>query len=263
VRRHKSPLRCWLLVTPLYIIKTHLDRVWYWPIWEVSDIRATHNYRNGIYHGTALHMAFGSASVDVTISPQSAYDSMLSALRAFDQKFRSAKAQQDWAYFFEHDDFREFDPDTTPVRPRRAPARTAAIFILSFVLYGISFAIAAAVNSDHAPRWSYTYAPPEPTTYRPHPTPPSFFEPELPLPPNGEIYNYSRREGVAPFEIKSSRGGSYLVRLADASTGQPVLSVFVRGGNTVNLEVPLGTYVRQVVWLQTSFWPHNWLQQSR
>lgn len=243
VRWHKSPLRCWFLVTPLYIIKTHLDRVWYWPIWEVSDIKATHNYKNGVYQGTSLHMAFGSVSEDLTISPQSAYDSMLSALRAFDQKFRSAKSQQDWMYFFEQDDFREFDPDTTPLRPRRAPARTAAIFILSFALYGISFAIAAAVNGDQAPRSTYAYTPPRTTTYRPQPTPPPFFEPELPLPPNGEIHTYTSREGVAPFEIKSAYGGSYLVKLADASTGQPVVSVFVRGGNTVNLDVPLGTYV--------------------
>jgi hypothetical protein len=146
VRWHKSPLRCWFLVTPLYIIKTHLDRVWYWPIWEVSDIKATHNYKNGVYQGTSLRMAFGSAIEDLTISPQSAYDSMLSALRAFDQKSRSAKSKQDWVYFFEQDDFREFDPETTPARPRRAPGRTAAIFVISFALYGISFAIASAIK---------------------------------------------------------------------------------------------------------------------
>jgi len=193
VRWHKSPLRCWFLVTPLYIIKTHLDRVWYWPIWEVSDIKATHNYKNGVYQGTSLHMAFGSASEDLTISPQSAYDSMLSALRAFDQKFRSAKSQQDWMYFFEQDDFREFDPETTPPRPRRAPARTAGIFVLSFALYGISFAIAAAVNGDQAPRPKYTYTPNPPasassyapTIYRtPRPARPAFVRPATA--PNGQ-----------------------------------------------------------------------------
>jgi curved DNA-binding protein CbpA len=249
VRWHKSPLRCWLLITPLYVIKTHLDRVWYWPIWEISDIRATHNYKNGIYQGTSLHMAFGSTSEDLTISPETAYDSMLSALRAFDQKFRSANSQQDWMYFYEQDDFREFDPETTAARPRRALARTAAIFTACFVIYGISFAIAESVNGNQARRSTYTYNPPQTyvpprtTTYRPQPTPPPFLEPELPLPPNGETYNYTRREAVAPFEIKSSYGSSYLVKLADASTGQPVLTVFVRGGNTVNLDVPLGTYV--------------------
>lgn len=164
VRWHKSPLRCWLLVTPLYIIKTHLDRVWYWPIWEVSDIKATHNYKNGVYQGTSLHMAFGSASEDLTISPQSAYESMLNALRAFDQKYRSAKSQQDWIYFFEQDDFREFDPVTTPPHPRRSPTQTAAIFVLSFALYGISFAIAAAVNGDQPPRQKYTYTPHPPSS---------------------------------------------------------------------------------------------------
>lgn len=189
VRWHQSPLRCWLLITPLYIIKTHLDKVWYWPIWEISDIKATHNYRNGIYQDTSLRMAFGSVREDLTISPQSAYDSMLGALRAFDQKFRSVQSQQDWMYLFEQDDFREFDPVNAPGRPRRAPLRTAAIFALSFTLYGVSFAIASAINSGQAAHPKYTYTPRHtassgyvPTTYR-APSPP-FIRPTTA--PNGQ-----------------------------------------------------------------------------
>jgi hypothetical protein len=65
----------------------------------------------------------------------------------------------------------------------------------------------------------------------------------MPLPPNGEIYPFSRREALAPLEIKTSYGESYYVKIADANTGIDVLAVFVRGGHTVNLKVPLGTYV--------------------
>jgi curved DNA-binding protein CbpA len=242
VRWHKSPLRSWLLVTPLYIIKTHLDKVWYWPIWEISDIRATHNYKNGFYQDTSLHMSFAAVSQDLSISPESAYDAMISALRTFEQKFRSAKSQQDWMYFFEQDDFREFDPDTAKEGGRHTPVRTAAIFSACFVLYGTAFAIAASINGNQSSSPAHTYQPP-PTTYRQRPNLPQFLEPELPLPPNGETYKYTDREVVAPFEINSSFGSSYLVKLTDAFTGQPVLTVFVRGSNSVKLEIPLGTYV--------------------
>lgn len=186
-------------------------------------------------------MEFESTSEDFTISPQSAYDSMLSALRAFDQKFRTAKSQEDWMYFSEQDDFREFDPETTVACPRHSPLRTAIIFTLSFLLFGTAFVIASGINNKQSPRSTYSDTPPRATDSRPQP--PLFFEPELPLPPNGEINIYTDGEGVAPFEIKSSYGNSYLVKLVNASTDQPVLTVFVRGGNTVNLDVPIGTYI--------------------
>lgn len=156
-------------------------------------------------------------------------------------------------YFLDQDDFREVEPETKATRPHRFPLRTAGIFGLSFVLSGVAFALASAVGRNQAERSTYSYrpsptttssyVPPRTATYRPQPTPPPFLEPELPLPANGEVYTHTRRESVAPFEIKSSYGISYLVKLSDASTGQPVLTVFVRGGNTVNLDVPLGTYI--------------------
>jgi hypothetical protein len=37
-------------------------------------------------------------------------------------------------------------------------------------------------------------------------------------------------------------GGVIIVKLSDYYTGRAVLSVFVHGGSTVNLDVPIGTY---------------------
>jgi len=61
--------------------------------------------------------------------------------------------------------------------------------------------------------------------------------------PGGEVHTYTSKEHVAFFEIKSSYGSNYLVKLADAITNHAVLTVFVRGGDTVTTRVPLGTYV--------------------
>jgi hypothetical protein len=170
VRWHRSPLRCWLFVTPLYIIKTHLDRVWFWPIREVSNLRVTHNYRNGVYQNTSLAMAVGSDREKFTLNSRSAYKSLAIAFKTFKNKIRSAKSQQDWSYFFEQDDFREFVPANASQPPRLIPKRTIAIWVLTFVSYGIAFHIAAAVNSDRAPRSNNAYPQPEPH-YRPQPTP--------------------------------------------------------------------------------------------
>ena len=101
--------------------------------------------------------------------------------------------------------------------------------------------IPVAVTDYHTPRSTESYVPPRNNTPQ-KPTPPPFLEPELPLPPNGEVYTYTGSDRIAPFELKSSYGSNYLVKLADASTRQPVLTVFVRGGETVSIDVPLGTY---------------------
>lgn len=81
---------------------------------------------------------------------------------------------------------------------------------------------------------------------RPAQTPalhPTSTGPELVPPASGEVQLYTTMNGVAPLQIRSSSGSNYLVKLADATTGQPVLSVFVRGGQTEEIDVPLGTYV--------------------
>lgn len=245
IRWHRSPLHCWLLVTPLYIIKTHLDRVWYWPILEVSDIKATHRYLNGVYYATSVRMKLGLDRHEFQILPQSAYDSMLGALHVFEQKYHTAKHQGDGRYFFEQDDFRDFDPGTVSTRLSHARnLRTACIFILSFAFFGVAFVTSSFINSKQSPFPKIrSDVPMDTTTYSPQPPPTSFLEPEFPLPSNGEIQTYTSRERDAPFEIKSTYGSNYLLKLADASNGQPVLTVFVRGGNTVNLDVPVGNYV--------------------
>ena len=71
------------------------------------------------------------------------------------------------------------------------------------------------------------------------------------LPESGSVQSFLFRDfqvapfefkGNAPFEIKAASGSNYLVKLVDAQTFSPVLTVFVRSGTTVKVNVPLGTY---------------------
>jgi len=50
------------------------------------------------------------------------------------------------------------------------------------------------------------------------------------------------RANRAPFTVKSAPGMNYLVKLSDSITNAPTLTIFVRGGSTVKVKVPLGTY---------------------
>ncbi|MGH7965407.1 MAG: hypothetical protein ACRERD_26955 [Candidatus Binatia bacterium] len=76
-----------------------------------------------------------------------------------------------------------------------------------------------------------------------HTTQPRFTEPEQPLPYNGEVRRFTRHIAIAPFEIKSAAGSHYLVKLKDTHSGATILTVFVHGGSTVQIDVPLGNYL--------------------
>lgn len=254
IRWHKSPLGCHFIVSPLYFIKTHLDEVWFWPLWKLQDLSATHNYRNGMYTGTDVRFVFDTGAETMSFSQRNAYEQAVTAARVFDAKLRAAKEQDQYDYLIDEDDFHSWESDSGS-KPRKLPSSQTLIFVLvSLAIAALLTSLAASINST-----SFPYKPPsrfaslEPIAYgasSPAITPlpintpaPAFTEPELPLPKSGEVRRYTTDKGVAPLSIKSAADANYLVKLDDAYTGRQVLSVFIRGGQTEEIKVPLGRYI--------------------
>lgn len=71
---------------------------------------------------------------------------------------------------------------------------------------------------------------------------PVFAEPEVPLPPSGILTRSDRRKLVAPLKIASSGTENHYVKLVDTTTGKAALTIFVRGGTSPSVHVPLGSY---------------------
>ncbi len=63
-----------------------------------------------------------------------------------------------------------------------------------------------------------------------------------PTPSNGEVQLYTDEPRVAPFQIQTSGNGYYLVKLVKAYSNDTVMEIFVHGGQSVSVEVPLGDY---------------------
>ena len=59
----------------------------------------------------------------------------------------------------------------------------------------------------------------------------------------GLYASYNPLERVSPLTIKTSPGGSYFVKLEDSVTARPVMTLFLRGGETLKQEVPEGSFV--------------------
>ena len=71
---------------------------------------------------------------------------------------------------------------------------------------------------------------------------PQYTEPALALPTTGTVRRHSPKSGVAPLEVRTNSGSHYFVKLQDTITGQDILDVFIQGGRTIQIDVPLGTY---------------------
>lgn len=67
--------------------------------------------------------------------------------------------------------------------------------------------------------------------------------PKVAMPRSGAEQHYSKNKKIAPFKIKTSYGSNYLVKLVSAYSQDTIMTIFVKGGDTVTTKVPLGTYV--------------------
>lgn len=72
---------------------------------------------------------------------------------------------------------------------------------------------------------------------------------QMPMPATGDVTLYQLGHSaplVASFSVVAKSSGlnktSHLVKMVDANTGQPVLSVFVRSGEKASIKIPLGLY---------------------
>lgn len=69
---------------------------------------------------------------------------------------------------------------------------------------------------------------------------------------NGEVIYEISSDRIAPLTIKTSGSDSYLVKLKKSGSGEDVLSVYVCGGESIDIDVPLGTF--QLVYASGSVW---------
>lgn len=151
---HSKPLKSWLIITPLYLIKLDLDRISYWPIWTISDIRATHNYRGGSYQGTALSVTLDGKREDFTISPESAYKQLISKLQEYDAKFRSAVSSNNSTYIVDNDDF--LSVRESGAKKKKKAMAPIVIYIL-LPLISLSF-LGASYEENHGKPYKPAYS---------------------------------------------------------------------------------------------------------
>ena len=66
----QSPLRAFVTVHPLYLILAEARRIDIYPLFNLVDVRGTHQHTNGAYTHTAFALKFGKKSVSVSVKGQ-------------------------------------------------------------------------------------------------------------------------------------------------------------------------------------------------
>lgn len=126
---------------------------------------------------------------------------------------------------------------TTPSRnlpPQEGTGKTK--LVIGLVVAGIF--VAFLVSNNESDRRSPQRAVTSPTTQT---------TPAAPLPPAvfqaaGIMFNRTGASSNHPFEIVTSPGNDYFVKLVDSNTNVERIGIFVKGGQRIEVEVPAGQY---------------------
>lgn len=68
--------------------------------------------------------------------------------------------------------------------------------------------------------------------------------PPAPRPSSG-VYDesFGGEEAIAPLEIKTEEGADYYVKLQSVANSDHIMTMYIHGGDTISVEVPLGDYI--------------------
>lgn len=241
LRWRRSTLKPFFYVTPLYFIKTDYDFVSFRPIWTLKNVAVTHNYKNGLYEYSDILLRFEGHEEYLQLFSKKQVEQMLERINTYTSRLHSAYATRDYRYFKMHNDFAGVPSSPIPSTLTARKDVGFHIYAVSLIACGVVLLAAMEANDYRAdrrgvPQAAAPYAPPTLLQVTRPPVP------EQPLPPNGRLQTFTTAQRLAPLEIKGGQGSHYLVKLVDAFTAAPVLTVFVHSGSSVKIDVPLGTF---------------------
>lgn len=259
----KSAIRPRFYVSQLYFIRTHFDFVEWFPILFLKRVYTTHHLTNGSYRYSTVDLQVDSGIISFTIVGREQAELAVALIQEYARVAKQAIEDKNSAYFTKYDDFSDCKcTDEHPNRLKRKKAMVAiyAIAILSTVSFTATMAVIAnAANGSPGPslttqsRESIGYTAVQPSdiqTYRAKhlatatqaPATQSSRPSPLPLPDNGSLQIFTSADRIAPLEIAVSGDTHFFVKLVNVNTKEDAITVFVQKGNTVNFDVPVGTY---------------------
>jgi hypothetical protein len=106
VRWYRSTLKCSIIVTPLYLIRTYMDHVSFWWLWDFTDIKFSQKFRFGTSSEYIVAtVAFGEVRQTFPIPNTTAMRRFQSFIKTWASATDTAIRNRDMSYFISRDDF--------------------------------------------------------------------------------------------------------------------------------------------------------------
>jgi hypothetical protein len=151
---HSTPLKSWLIITPLYLMKLHLNQISYWPIWTIADIKGTHHYRNGSYQNTDISMTLDGKPETFSVNEEQQYQILLNRLQEYNAELRAAQQSNDSAHIINNDEFITFREQGI----KSEGSTTSSKFIIYILLFFVSFGgLSVAYDLNKSRKFKPTY----------------------------------------------------------------------------------------------------------
>lgn len=257
LRYKLSKVGHFVYITPLYLIKTFYDQVFYWPLWDIKDIVGRHYTKDGSYDHSEMRIVLPRAVVKVTTGSQGKADRFIDAFNQFARMFEFAQQKNDMNYVDKNNDFKNIKSGK-PIYSLWQHRGLVLISLLTPLVLGSSayFGISEYVKGktrymtpaksqtrslSHLKDPVFGYEP----SHLAKLTPKKVVVPKKtrPLPYNGKTFYRSHKRAIAPLKIQTGDYGvHYYVKVINAATKRPVRKFFIRNGWKVSVKVPLGSY---------------------
>lgn len=248
IRWHRSNLKPFFYVTPLYFIKTEFDIISFYPLWKLKDSSITHHYRNGVYQYSIVVLDLGSVTERISLGSTNQVNTLLDKISEYQTMAQKEYERHGYHYFRRQDDFLNVPRSSSlPLNTVFSRLGRVMAYLLSAMISGWLFIIAFYINQRTNEKTATLKQGSIPsklpkTSSTPDPFSTLLTLQQQPLPASGTVQIFTKRERIAPFQVEASSGTHYLVKLVEHLTGQPILTVFIQSGSTEKIYVPLGTY---------------------
>lgn len=149
IRWRRAALKPYFYFTPLYLIRTELDDVWFWPIRSVLRCDPVRAHRRG---GTRLEVVMEAGTETVVLPRPNHAATIAELIHLWSGDLRHAESAGGLAYLAAHDDFRGFDPaHLSPPAEARVRDRIRILGYGGLALVAALVLVAAWVIQNRSP----------------------------------------------------------------------------------------------------------------
>ena len=154
-----ATVRPGIFLTPLYMVRTGLNDVYFRWLWGFDDFNAVHNHENGAYKNSTFTLTYGSASETFLVRGRREAEQLIEFLRTWELRVREAIGRSDYAQLTSLDDLLGVTRAHVGTAPKWFRTRRGVPFLAAALGWAfVAPALLIGLNAYHDDRLSWNAA---------------------------------------------------------------------------------------------------------